>query len=113
MGDTYLHLSQLKYFFLQKHSTLTIILSATDKIQKAIDDSNYACRIVLDLSKASDSVNHEIPIHYGIRAVARDWFGSCLHNRKQFVSLGYASSETLAISCDVPQELTGFSPAAP
>ena len=38
------------------------ILSVTDKIKKAIDDSNYACGIFLDLSKAFDTVNHEILI---------------------------------------------------
>ena len=40
---------------------------------------------------------------YGIRGVARDWFKSSLHNRKQFVFLGNISSDTLPISYGVPQ----------
>ena len=94
--------------FRQKHCTLMAVFPVTtDKIQKAIDGGNYACGIFLDLSKAFATVNHKILLQkqdcYAIRRVARDWFESYLHNRKQFVSLGNISSETLPISCGVPQ----------
>lgn len=60
-----------QFGFRLKHSTLQAILSITDKIQGAIDDGNYSCGIFLDLSKAFDTVNHQILLkkleHYGIR----------------------------------------------
>ena len=61
------------------------IHSVTDKIQEAIDDSNYACEIFLGLSKAFDTVNHRILLQKleccGIREVAKAWFESYLQNR--------------------------------
>ena len=45
--------------FRSKYS-LHAILSITDRIQGAIEDGNYSCGILLDLSKAFDTVNHDI-----------------------------------------------------
>ena len=63
--------------------------------------------LFLDFSKAFDTVNHTILIkkleHYGIRGLAKEWFISYLHNRKQFTSIGNTNSEELPISCGVPQ----------
>jgi len=83
------------------------ILSITDKIQSAIDQNSYSCGIFLDFSKAFDTVNHNILIqkleHYGIRGTSKPWFESFLINRSQFVTLGNVKSDTLPISCGVPQ----------
>jgi hypothetical protein len=83
------------------------VLSIIDKIQNAIEDGNYSCGIFLDLSKAFDTVNHEILLqkleYYGIRGMANDWFESYLDNRKQFVSMGGVKSDMLGITCGVPQ----------
>jgi len=59
------------------------------RILQAIENNEYTIGVFLDLSKAFDTVNHEIPLcklkHYGIRGVALDWFKSYLTNRKQIV----------------------------
>ena len=96
-----------QFGFRSKHSTLHAILSITDKIQTAIEDNTYSCGIFLDLSKAFDTVNHNLLIqkleHYGIRGIAKSWFESYLNNRRQFVSIGCTKSDTLPLSCGVPQ----------
>ena len=41
--------------------------------------------------------------HYGIRGIHPEWFKSYLNNRKQYVSVCGNISETLEITCGVPQ----------
>ena len=93
--------------FRSKHSTVQAVISITDKIQRAIEDGLFSCGIFLDLSKAFDTVNHQILItkleHYGIRGITKDWFISYLENRKQFVSIGSSVSDELVVPCGVPQ----------
>ena len=100
-------LYEKKLDFRSNHSTLHAVLSIIDKIQNAIEDGNYSCGIFLDLSKAFDTVNHQILLqkleYYGIRGMANDWFKSYLDNRKQFVSMGGVKSDMLGITCGVPQ----------
>ena len=61
----------------------------------------------IDLSKAFDTVNHNILIrkleHYGIRGVALQWFLNYLSNRKQYVYYNNVSSSLQGITCGVPQ----------
>jgi retron-type reverse transcriptase len=64
-------LSKHQYGFRKNRSTEHAIIELTDKISKAIDDGKYTIGIFLDLSKAFDTVNHDILLkkleHYGIR----------------------------------------------
>ena len=75
-------------------------------IQHAIYCQEF-CGILLDFSKAFDTVNHNILIekldYYGIRGVTKDWFTSYLANRYQFVTLRQTKSELQPVSCGVPQ----------
>ena len=63
--------------------------------------------LLIDLSKAFDTVNHDISLskleHYGIRGPASRWFRSYLSGRTQFVQYnGYDTSPSY-IKCGVPQ----------
>ena len=61
----------------------------------------------MDLSKAFDTVNHNILLaklnHYGIQGTANKLFKSYLSNRKQFVQINEHKSSTQNILCGVPQ----------
>ena len=65
------------------------------------------CGIFIDLSKAFDTVNHQILLdkleHYGIRGHALELFKSYLSNRKQYVHIEKCKSQTRPVSCGVPQ----------
>ncbi len=82
-------LSQHQYDFRKNRSTELAILDFVDKITKVIDQGTYTVGIFLDLSKAFDTINHNILVskleHYGIRGVAKKWFENYLCNKKQIV----------------------------
>jgi len=82
-------------------------LTFIDKIACPIDSSRHTIGIFLDLSKAFDTINHNILLHklshYGIRGKALEWFRNYLTNRKQYVYINGTSSFKQPISCDVPQ----------
>ena len=96
-----------QFGFRAKHCTTHAVLNIVDKIQHAIDSGNFSCGLFLDLSKAFDTVNHQILLnkleHYGIQGMALDWFISYLTNRKQFTQIGSTSSTSKEITCRVPQ----------
>lgn len=77
------------------------------KIQNDIDDSNIQIGVFLDLSKAFDTVDHDILvkklISAGVRGVALEWFKSYLCNRKQFVQMGNDRSGLLDVKCGIAQ----------
>ena len=62
---------------------LTILV---DKIMSALDKGDYVVGVFLDLSKAFDSVNHQILLNkfikYDIHGLALKWFKSYLCERK-------------------------------
>ena len=93
--------------FRKKHSTAHALTSLTEKVEQTIDDGNYGCGVFIDLKKAFDTVNHQILLkkleHCGTRGIPLDWFKSHLNNRKQYVSVNGNTSETLEVSCGVPQ----------
>ena len=78
-----------------------------DKISTSIDNNDYCIGIFVDLSKAFDTLNHQILINklmfYGVRGLPLKWFKSYLENRQQYVYYNNASSSLMPILCGVPQ----------
>ena len=100
-------LYKYQYGFRKNHSTEHALIELVDQIRSSIGESKMTCGIFIDLSKAFDTVNHQILLekleHYGIRGHALELFKSYLSNRKQYVHIDKCKSQTLPISCGVPQ----------
>ena len=92
------------------HSCETALIRVQNDILRALDSRNCTVLLLLDLSSAFDTVDHEILIHrlrtrFGIKGKALDWFRSYLTNRSQFVNIDGFKSETHNLTCGVH---TGF-----
>ena len=96
-----------QYGFRQLHSTELASLEITDRLVQNMDEGKISLTVYLDLSKAFDTLNHDILLdklnYYGVRNTANDWFRSYLTNRKQFVSYDNHSSDMMPLSTGVPQ----------
>ena len=97
----------LQFGFRQKCSTNHALIQITESIRNSIDNNEFGCGIFIDLKKAFYTVNYSILLsklnHYGVRGKAYDWFQSYLPNREQFVSIIGHKSDSLSITCGVPQ----------
>ena len=100
-------LSESQFGFRENPSTELAITYVVNKLLTAIEDKCISIGIFLDLSKAFDTVNHNLLLlkleHYRIRGIALDWFKIYLSDRNQFVSFNGNKSELRPISCGVPQ----------
>ena len=72
-----------------RYSTEYAILETLEKIKSAVDDQQITCGIVIDFSKAFDTINHHILLEklykYGIRGLPHAWFSDYITNRKPLV----------------------------
>ncbi len=74
----------------------------------ASDAGDYSVLVLLDLSAASDTVDHCTLINRlyslaGISRLALDWLSSYLYDRSFSVSIGSYMSDSIPLSCGVPQ----------
>ena len=83
------------------------IIKLVDKIVQATNNDEITAGLFLDLSKAFDTIKHDILLdkmaHYGIRGLVLEWFKNYLSNRKQFVDYNSHTSELKSISSGMPQ----------
>ena len=89
------------------HSTETLNIMVSDHILEAMDQRSATALILLDLSKAFDSVHHPTLLsklyQLGASPEVVKWFKSYLTGRTQFVRIGTAVSSSLDITSGVPQ----------
>ena len=96
-----------QYGFRKNRSTVNAITELVCQITNAIENKQNALSVFLDLSKAFDTIDHKILLRklefYGVRGLALNWFQSYLTDRKQYVLYNNVQSQTLDITCGVPQ----------
>ena len=96
-----------QFGFRKEHNTIDAITTFTNDIIKSVEAKHSALAVYCDLSKAFDTINHDILLQklyfYGVRGISLDWFKSYLTGRKQYVQYNSQSSEVRQITCGVPQ----------
>ena len=103
-------LHSCQFGFRSAHSTTHAITSIHERVLENVNNDKHTISIYLDLSKAFDSVNHNILLsklhYYGIRGVALNFFRSYLSNRQQYTIVNGVASDILSVLCGVPQGST-------
>ena len=104
---TYEILFCCQFEFRKNHSTSLSLIHLINKISSAIDKRESTVGVLLDLSKAFDTLDHQILFtkleHYGIRGTDLQWIKSYFSCRQQFVQFNQACSPMQTIKCGVPQ----------
>ena len=97
-------LSNCQHGFRSNLSTETVLLKVNERIYRNIDDQKISIIMLLDLSKAFDSISHEILLNKCSHLkIDKRWFQSYLEDRVQSVRLGSTVSSQRTIKYGVPQ----------
>ena len=96
-----------QYGFRERHSTELASVELIDRILASLEQKQKPLAIYMDLSKAFDTLDHEILLdklsYYGVVDTELRWFQSYLTNRKQYVEIDQHKSECMLITTGVPQ----------
>ncbi len=87
-----------QYGFRTKHSTEFAALEVIDRIMVEMDKNDFPINIYLDISKAFDTLDHNILIdklsYYGINGIALKHFQNYITDRKQFIEINDVNRRT-------------------
>ena len=94
--------------FRKNHSTETALLKIVNDLRRNLDSKKPSILVLLDLSAAFDTVDHQILLgrlrnRVGLSGSVLSWFTSYLTDRAFLVSMNTCSSKTYKITCGVPQ----------
>ncbi len=94
--------------FRPRHSTETALVKITNDLLLASDKGCISLLVLLDLSAAFDTIDHDILIdrlqnYTGIQGQALRWFRSYLSDRYHFVYLNGEASQLSPVKYGVPQ----------
>ena len=99
-------LYQKQFGFQNAHSTEHAILKLVNQITGTFSPGKYILGIFIDLSKAFDTVNHNVLLEklkaYGIQSENLKWVRSNLSNRKQFISYDISKKEMKIVERGFP-----------
>ena len=93
--------------FRPSHSTETALVRVLNDLLRSSDSGSPSLLILLDLSAAFDTVDHNILYRrlqeVGITGTALDFFHSYLTGRQEYVALGNLTSSVRCVTSGVPQ----------
>lgn len=100
-------LNPRQHAYRKYHSTTTLLFELIETARKHIDDGHFVALASMDLSKAFDSLSHNLILQklddMGLNETATRWIESYLTNRKQTVKFGKIESEQETVASGVPQ----------
>jgi hypothetical protein len=90
------------------HSTETALLKIKDDFDRALDQGDGTLLVLLDLSAAFDTIDHEILLdrlqqYIGVSGTALQWFRSYLQDRDQCILISNTRSNPCKLNIGVPQ----------
>ena len=89
------------------HSTESALLHFTDELLNNMDQKKISVVVLLDMSKAFDSIRHDLMLRKlrksGVSESACAWFESYLSQRQQVVKFQNTVSDPLPLTVGVPQ----------
>ena len=89
------------------HSCITAMVNLVDQLIANMDDKLISSLLMIDLSKAFDTINHELLITklsiYGVSPSSLKWFKAYLTSRRQYVRIENVDSNSQIIRHGVPQ----------
>ena len=81
-------LTTCQYGFRPINSTNFAIIDLINARTQHLNNKSKAAALFIDISKAFDSLNHNILLRkleaYGFKGLTYNWLSSCLNNRYQF-----------------------------
>ena len=103
----YAYLQRFSILHVAQSGTQNVLVSTLDDWRQAVDEDKLVGSIMVDLSKAFDTISHPI-LHrklasYGVRNDELKWFKSYLDGRRQRVCIGAVQSAWSDIRRGVPQ----------
>ena len=101
-------LSPLQSAYRPNHSTETALLSIVNDLLTAMDNNKICILILLDLSAAFDTIDHQILLtrlqhSFGISGSALSWYSSHLCNITHAVTINSLQSEHTTLHYGVPR----------
>jgi len=90
------------------HSTETAVVNLVNDVIRAVDDGKVTALVLLDLSSAFDTVDHDSLLtvlhdRFAVDGSALNWFKSYLSGRTQTFIVDGVRSQTAMMDCSVPQ----------
>lgn len=100
-------LSTFQSGFRKQHGTITAAMKVVNDLIDAMDRKQHCVSLFIDLSKAFDTVDHDIMlkrlVNIGLSNQAVSWFKDYLSDRTQCVQFDGKSSAVLTVQKGVPQ----------
>lgn len=101
-------LSNVQSGFRPNHSCVSALIDVTENIRRELDDGKINLLVLLDHSKAFDTVHHhtlcmKLRNFFKFSHTSTQLLTSYLHNRTQSVSINNVSSQPLNLTRGVPQ----------